>query len=246
MGYSLRVADSLEEADQVQRKRPFEALLLQTDAPNGHDGGGWGDGLPFGARPPVIAVGRERSIRDAVHSIRAGASDYVSVFPLDEPSLRSALAHALSAVEEAPGAARMTPLPKEAPEEFFTADERTLALWRLVLSAADSRMPFLIEGKAARARASWRGRRMIARGAGSGPSSRPTAACRPRRCSRASSSARRAGRRNPNGRSARESSSWPTGARSCSTRSRTPRRRSRRGCWGCSNRASSSASATRG
>ncbi len=40
---------------------------------------------------------------------------------------------------------------------------------------------------------------MIAPGAGSGRSSRPTAACRPRRCSRASSSARRAGRRNPNG-----------------------------------------------
>ncbi|MGO8703404.1 MAG: sigma 54-interacting transcriptional regulator [Candidatus Brocadiia bacterium] len=147
MGYSLRVADSLEEADQVQRKKPFEALLLQTDAPNGHDGGRWGDGLPFGAGPPVIAVGRERSIRDAVHSIRAGASDYVSVFPLDGPSLRSALAHALSSVEEAPGAARMTPLPEEAPEEFFTADERTRALWRLVLSAADSRMPFLIEGE---------------------------------------------------------------------------------------------------
>ncbi len=147
MGYNLRVADSLEEADQVQQKRPFEALLLQTDAPNGRDRGVWGEGLPFGARPPVIAVGRERSIRDAVHSIRAGATDYVSVFPRDELALRSALTHALSAVEAAPDAARTAPSAKEAPEEFFTAEERTLALWRLVLSAADSRMPFLIEGE---------------------------------------------------------------------------------------------------
>jgi DNA-binding NtrC family response regulator len=147
MGYTLRIADSLEEAGRVQEKKAFGALLLQTDAPNGHDRHGWDEGVLFGARPPVIAVGRERSIRDAVHSIRAGASDYVSVFPLDEPSLRSALAHALSAVEEAPGAARTPPWQKEAPEEFFTADERTLALWRLVLSAADSRMPFLIEGE---------------------------------------------------------------------------------------------------
>lgn len=147
MGYSLRVAHSLEEADRVQQEKAFGALLLQTDAPNGHDRPGWDEGLPFGAGPPVIAVARQCSIRDAVHSIRAGASDYVSVFPLDEPLLRSALAQALSAVEKEPGAAHMTPARKEAPEEFLTADERTLALWRLVLSAADSRMPFLIEGE---------------------------------------------------------------------------------------------------
>jgi DNA-binding NtrC family response regulator len=144
MGHSVRVANSLEEADRAQREKGFEALLFQTDAPNGDGGRGWDEGLPFGARPPVIAVARRRSIRDAVHSIRAGAKDYVSVFPLDEPLLRRALARALSAVEEEPGAAFLR---KEPPEEFFTADERTLALWRLVLSAADSRMPFLIEGE---------------------------------------------------------------------------------------------------
>jgi DNA-binding NtrC family response regulator len=96
MGHSLRVAGSLEEAGRAQQEESFGALLLQADAPNGHDRRGWGEELPFGAKPPVIAVTRQRSIRDAVHSIRAGASDYVSVFPLDEPSLRSALAHALS------------------------------------------------------------------------------------------------------------------------------------------------------
>ena len=147
MGHSLFVAGSLEEADRVQENKAFHALLLQTDAPNGHDRLGWGEEFPFEARPPVIAVARQRSIRDAVHSIRAGASDYVSVFPLDEPSLRSALAHALSVAEEESGAAPMALLRNETPEALFTADERTLALWRLVLSAADSRTPLLIEGE---------------------------------------------------------------------------------------------------
>jgi len=147
MGHSLRIAGSIEEADRAQQETDFGALLLQTDAPNGHEGRCWDEGLPYGAKPPVIAVARQRSIRDAVHSIRAGASDYVSIFPLDEPSLQSALGHALSVVEEESAALRATPLRKQAPEEFFTADERTQELWRLVLSAADSRMPFLIEGE---------------------------------------------------------------------------------------------------
>jgi two-component system response regulator HydG len=147
MGHSLRVAGSLEEAGRAQQEKGFDALLLQADAPNGHECRGWGEELGFGARPPVIAVARQRSIRDAVHSIRAGASDYVSVFPLDELSFRSALAHALSAVTEESDAPHRAPLREEAPEEFFTADERTRALWRLVLSAADSRAPFLIEGE---------------------------------------------------------------------------------------------------
>jgi DNA-binding NtrC family response regulator len=147
MGHSLRVAGSLEEANRAQEDRVFSALLLQTDVPNGGGRSGWNEGLPFGAHAPVIAVARERSIRDAVDSIRAGASDYVSVFPLDEPSLRSALAHALSAVEAESGAWRAAPSREEMPEELFTADERMLALWRLVLSAADSRTPFLIEGE---------------------------------------------------------------------------------------------------
>jgi DNA-binding NtrC family response regulator len=147
MGHAVRIASSLEEAGRAQQENSFDALLLQADALNGHAGREWGQDFPFGARPPVIAVARQRSIRDAVHSIRAGASDYVSVFPLDGPSLRSALAHALSVVKEDSNASRTAALQEEAPEEFFSADERTLALWRLVLSAADSRMPLLVEGE---------------------------------------------------------------------------------------------------
>ena len=37
MGHSLRVASSLEEAGRAQQEKAFGALLLQTDAPNGHE-----------------------------------------------------------------------------------------------------------------------------------------------------------------------------------------------------------------
>jgi len=143
MGHRLDVAASLDEVARRRHERACDALLLQTDHM---------DRLAlarFAAERrdnvPVIVLARERSIPDAVSSIRAGASEYLPVYPLNTRTFRQALEEALSKC--CPDHSGLPAIASLAAEGFISADDKVGALWELLSSVADSRSPILITGE---------------------------------------------------------------------------------------------------
>ena len=147
MGHDICVAGTLAEAARMLARRGADVLLVQTDAKQGRVWERLDAGLTFRRKPPVIALAKQSSIRDAVRVVRAGAADYVSAGPVDSHALQSALTRAVACAEKS-RADRVAVSASTWPfERFITTDRRMLGVCELVAGVADSKAPLLIEGK---------------------------------------------------------------------------------------------------
>jgi len=144
MGHDCIVAASLEEAGKAINQQPVDLLIVQTDAAGSDVSVRLEDGLGFRPGPPVIAVARRASIRDAVRAVRAGAGDYLAVVPFRAERFRDAIDRTLK-----PGSWVQRPQATRRRffEDFITADYRTLAICDLLASTADCSAPLLLEGE---------------------------------------------------------------------------------------------------
>ncbi len=146
-GADLRVAGSLEEAAKALARHPFDAMLVQVDSPHGDVRRRLQNDLAFRDEPPVIAVAREGSIKDAVDAVRAGARDYVPVGPKHTARLGANLRRALATCADGAPEGRAAATAAAIMEGFITADHRTQGICRTLARVADSRATVLLEGE---------------------------------------------------------------------------------------------------
>ena len=146
VGAELDVAPSVRDALRAMESRDFDAVLVQLDPPQAERPIRIEETFLSGGQPPVIALSRNGTIRDAVRAVRAGAYDYVTMPPKDVGAVRQALRSALCSTDTcrtpAVGLAVSVPFPG-----FVTTDHRTLLACRILADVADSSSIVLIEGE---------------------------------------------------------------------------------------------------
>jgi DNA-binding NtrC family response regulator len=147
MDSELCVAGSLQDAAKEMAKHSFDLVLIQIDAPGGLVRRRLADGLIFAEQPPVVAVSRKASIRDAVQAVRAGARDYVVATPEDARTLETAVRRALSTGVEARGPGETEPPTGMPFRGFIAVDRRVLAMCRTLAAVADSDVTLLLQGE---------------------------------------------------------------------------------------------------
>jgi DNA-binding NtrC family response regulator len=145
MGHKLHVTGSLEDVSRAGLRHACDALLLQTDGLDRRTISGFSAAWHSENGMPVIALARERTIPDAVRTIRAGASDYLPVYPMNAERFRDALEQALTERLGPPA----TPVPDDTPlaEGFFSADDHVRQIWSLLARVADAKSPLLLTGE---------------------------------------------------------------------------------------------------
>ena len=145
IGYDIALAGSLEDARSRRTWHEFDAVLLQTDSPGSNLRSHLANGLRLQPRPPVMAVARSGSIRDAVVSIRAGAKDYLVANRMSPALVSAALKRAIE--QSATGSLSYRSGNQRPFEGFITADHRVLEICEIVATVADSKATLLIEGE---------------------------------------------------------------------------------------------------
>ena len=141
MGHELRVAGTLDAAGKETATRVVDVLLVQLD---GDDGvrERLADGYVFSESPPVVVVARAGKIGDAVHAMRAGAMDYVTLGARPPRDLRSSVARALKRCVMCQALKDETVF-----AEFISTDYRMRAVCDLLAHVADSPTTLLFEGE---------------------------------------------------------------------------------------------------
>jgi len=139
----LSIAHTLEEATARCESVPVEAILVQTDAPGSDIRGRLTEGYRFRRHPPVIAIAREVSIRDAVRAIRAGARDYLA----SERITADSVMEALRRLSRPSGIGPFAQGIHEPYAGVVTADHRMLNVCRTIAIVADSKATLLMEGE---------------------------------------------------------------------------------------------------
>ena len=147
VGYHLRVVGSLEEAEKVRTSESFDAILVQTDAPGVQIQQRLSGGFLFRRQPPVIALAKSGTIRDAVRCIQAGASDYLGGRPLSPFTLRNALRRASSGTSGGILESCVGSPDGNAFGGFVTADYRMRSVCETVATVAESKVTLLIVGE---------------------------------------------------------------------------------------------------
>ncbi|MFO8006319.1 MAG: helix-turn-helix domain-containing protein [Candidatus Brocadiia bacterium] len=145
-GTRLSVAGSLREASKAMARQQFDLLLVQADSPDEQLRRRLGDGLVFADRPPVVALSRTGSIREAVRCLQAGARDYLWPRPDDGGKLDSVLRDALGGLAEG-GNQRPEPLTRlPALPGFLSLDQQTLSVCETAVRAVAMGRPLVICG----------------------------------------------------------------------------------------------------
>jgi len=146
MGWRCDAAGSYREAAQALEASRFDALLVQIDGEDGELSASLMSALRSEDRPPVIAVSKEGSIRDAVRAIRAGATDYLPLSSEDRLApariLHQALQHTRG--NDSPPHA---PLPGMPFDGFATVDHPTLRVCQTLAAIVDSTSAILVAGE---------------------------------------------------------------------------------------------------
>ncbi len=147
LGTESQVAASLPEAAWLLKQRPFDAVLVQVDCP--------ACGLPIQVKdilkrdgnPPVFALSRKNSIREAVLAVRAGAADYVPLSDDDDSTLQNLLAQVSSRRTSAQSVLSPHSDRSERLNGFVTADHRTIEACDMLLHLAACDAVALLTGE---------------------------------------------------------------------------------------------------
>jgi DNA-binding NtrC family response regulator len=147
IGAELRAASSPGEALRDMGAGSYDAVLVQVDAPGDQVRQCLADGFLSSVSPPVVALSRNGSIRDAVRAMRAGACEYLPCPPRDTAVLMAVLERARHAADVAGHQAQDGPLTRLPLEGFVTADYQTLTVCQTLARVADSDACVWIEGE---------------------------------------------------------------------------------------------------